>query len=191
GLPRIGVARRAIGGCLEMGIPEPAVPAACEHHPLAGMGEIGNQGLAVLIDLRSRRYFQHRIGTVRTVAVLAHPAAAFPGLEMLLIPVIDQRVETLHGFGNHVASFAAVAAVWSAEFYEFLAPKRDAAVAAITGANKDLGLVEKFHRICQCGRNGPNGGAQCLEPRRRSDWCKITGLFRPLNDNARHAPGTI
>ena len=46
-----------------------------------------------------------------------------------------------------IAALAAIAAVRTAEFNEFLAPERDAAVAAVAGANVNLGLVEKLHLL--------------------------------------------
>ena len=46
---------------------------------------------------------------------------------------------------DHVAAAAAVAAVRPAELDELLAPERDAAVAAVAGADVDLGFIKKFH----------------------------------------------
>ena len=42
---------------------------------------------------------------------------------------------------------AAIAAAWPTEFDELLAAERHAAVAAVAGADIDLGFVEKFHRV--------------------------------------------
>ena len=85
--------------------------------------------------------------TVGTVAVLAHAGATVFGEKVLLVAIVDKRVEALDRFGDHVAAFAAVAAVRSAEFDKFLAPERDAAVAAVAGADIDLSLVEEFHAV--------------------------------------------
>ena len=67
------------------------------------------------------------------------------GLEMLLVAVVDQRIEAVDAFGDHVAAMAAVAAVRPAELDELLAPERDAAVPARAGLDIDLGFVEEFH----------------------------------------------
>ncbi len=64
---------------------------------------------------------------------------------MLLIAVIDQRVEVLDGLGPDVSASAAVTAVRAAILNELLAAKRDAAVSALARLNIDLGLVEKSH----------------------------------------------
>ena len=54
-------------------------------------------------------------------------------------------VEAVDALDPDVAAVAAVAAVRPAELDELLAPERDGAVAAVAGADKDLGLVEKLH----------------------------------------------
>jgi hypothetical protein len=79
------------------------------------------------------------------VAVLAHAAAAALRLEVLLVAVVDQRVEAVDGLDHDVAAFAAVTAVRAAELDELLAPERHAAVAARAGLDIDLGLVEELH----------------------------------------------
>ena len=68
-------------------------------------------------------------------------------LEVLLVAIVDQRVEAVDRLDDHVAALAAVAAVRAAEFDEFLAPERDAAVPARAGRNVDLGFVEEFHGV--------------------------------------------
>src|SRR5262249_10901391 len=77
--------------------------------------------------------------------VLAHAVAAGLGLEVLLVAVVDQRVEAVDAFGDDVAAAPAVAAVRPAELDEFLAPERHASGAAVAGADIDLGLIEKLH----------------------------------------------
>ena len=79
------------------------------------------------------------------MAVLAHAVGALRGLEVLLIAVVDQRVEAIDDLDDDIAAAAAIAAVGSAELDELLAAKRHAAVSAVAGANVDLGLVEEFH----------------------------------------------
>ena len=65
---------------------------------------------------------------------------------MLLIAVVDERVEVLDGFGPDVAALAAIAAIGTAELDELLAAEMDAAIAAVAGAHVDLGLIEELHR---------------------------------------------
>ena len=71
--------------------------------------------------------------------------AALLRLEVLLVAIVEQRVEVRHAFEDDVAAFAAVAAVRSAELDVFLAAEADAAIAAVTGAHIDLGLIEELH----------------------------------------------
>ena len=73
------------------------------------------------------------------------PLPPLSRLEVLLVAVVDQRVEAVDGLDHDVAAAAAVAAGRSAELDELLAPERDAAVAARAGRDIDLGFVEEFH----------------------------------------------
>jgi hypothetical protein len=73
--------------------------------------------------------------------------AAGTGLEMLLIAVIDQRVEAVDAFNEYVSASAAIAPVGTTEFNEFFAAKGDAACAPIARANKDFCLIKKLHAL--------------------------------------------
>ncbi len=64
---------------------------------------------------------------------------------MLLIAIIDQRVEAIDAVRDHIAAAAAVAAVGAAELDVFLAPERQRSSAAGTGFYVDFGLIEEFH----------------------------------------------
>ena len=79
------------------------------------------------------------------MTILAHAGTTVGGGKMLLIAVINERVEAVDRLRDHVAALAAIAAVWSPEFNELFSSKRDAAIAAVTGTNVNLGFVEKFH----------------------------------------------
>src|SRR5690348_5871068 len=72
--------------------------------------------------------------------------AAF-GLKVLLIAIVDQRVEVGDALDDDIAAAAAVAAVGSAELDEFLAAKAYRAGAAVAALEKDFGLIQEFHRI--------------------------------------------
>ena len=56
---------------------------------------------------------------------------AAPGAEMLLVAVIDQRVQVRHRLDDDIAAAPAIAAVRAAELDEFLAPERDGAGPAV------------------------------------------------------------
>jgi hypothetical protein len=146
GLAGIGVARRAVGRRLEVRVAEAAIAALRQHRAIAHLVEVGQQRLAVIfVDLGPDRHFHDHVVAVRAVAVLAHAAAAVLGLEVLLVSVVDERVQALDCFRNDVAALAAVAAVRPAELDELLAPERHAAVSAVARADIDLGLIEEFH----------------------------------------------
>src|SRR5262249_57097574 len=70
GLPRIGMARRAIGRSLEVRVAIAAVAAAREHDPLTDLGEIGDLRLAVLlVNLSDDRNLHHDVGAACAVTV--------------------------------------------------------------------------------------------------------------------------
>ena len=145
-LAGIGAARRPVGRGGEIGVAEAAIAALGKQHPLADMGHVGDDRLAVLVeDLGAGRDLEDHVGALRAGAVLAHAVPARLGLEMLLVAVIDQRVQALDALGPDVAAAPAVAAVGPAELDEFLAPERDGARAAVAGPNIDLGLIEELH----------------------------------------------
>src|SRR5271165_746822 len=78
-------------------------------------------------------------------------------LEMLLIAEIDQGVEIGDAFDHDVAALAAIAAVGTAEFDVFLAPKAAGAGATVTAFQEDFGLVEKLQRGATFAKEKGNG----------------------------------
>src|SRR5579862_4342572 len=169
GLAGIGVARRAVGRAFATRIAETAVAAMRQHDALAEFSQIREQRLAIFfVNLRTDRHFEHHVGAVGAMAILAHAAAAVLGHEMLLVAVVDQRVEAVDRLRHHVAAIAAVTAIRPAIFDEFFAPERHAAVAAVAGANVNLGFVEEFH------------GAESIRSALRLSYC----TFERLTDKA-------
>ena len=109
--------------------------------------QVGKHRFPVLIqNLGADGNLQHPILAGPAGAVLAHAVRAAPGLEVLLVSEVDQRVQIGHAFGNDVAAPAAVAAVGTAELHILLAAKADAAGAAVTAPYVDFRFVEEFHR---------------------------------------------
>src|SRR4051812_12014154 len=110
-----------------MRVAETAIAAFRQHVPLAEPGEVVDQGFAVLIDnLGAYRNLEHDRLAVGTVAVLAHAIDALLRLEVLLVAIIDQGVESVGDLDNDVATAAAIAAARAAEFDKLLAAKRHA-----------------------------------------------------------------
>jgi len=77
------------------------------------------------------------------------PVAALRRAEVLGVAKVDQGIEVVFGDEDDVAALAAVAAIRAAELDEFLTPECDHAVAAVAGAEVDLGLVKEFHDSIQ------------------------------------------
>src|ERR1700704_5291580 len=131
-----------------MGVAKTAIAALGHHRAFAHAGEIGQQGLIVLVEyLGADRDLEHHVRRGGARPVLAHAVTTGLGLEVLLVAVVDQGVEAVDAFAPPSATAPAVATVRPAELDEFLAPERDAAGAAVAGTDEDFGLVEKFHGI--------------------------------------------
>ncbi len=114
--------------------------------PVAGLLQLREHGLLVLGQHdRARRHLDQAVRAVRPGPVLPHAVAAAPGLEVLLIAVVDERIEVLDADDDDVATLAAVTAVRAAELDELLAPEAHAPVAAVAGLHVDLGEVEELH----------------------------------------------
>jgi len=64
---------------------------------------------------------------------------------MLLVAVVEQRIEVRYAFENDIATLAAIAAVRTAELNEFLAAETDAAVSPVARADIDFGGIEELH----------------------------------------------
>ena len=115
-------------------------------------------------DLCADRHLDHHVRRVGSGPVRACAIAALLRPEVLRVAKVDQRVQVGHGLEDDISAFAAVAAVGPAEFDEFLPPERAHAVAAVSGFQVDLGLVEKMHggRLAREGlrvqRSSPAGG---------------------------------
>src|SRR6202041_1830311 len=159
----IGIARSAVGGGFEMRVAKTAIAAFRKHELLAKRGEIVDQRRPVFVeDLRADRHLEHDVLAVGAMAVLAHAIGALLGLEVLLIAIVDQGVQSIDHFDDHVAAASAIAAGGAAELDILLAAEGHAAVSTVAGADIDLGFVEKFHEATR--RAGALLPHQCKSP---------------------------
>src|SRR5690349_13066671 len=131
-----------------MRIAEAAIAAFGDGDALADFSEVGEQGLPIFfIYLRAGRHAKHDVVSIGAMAVLAHAVFAALGLEVLLIAIVDERVETIDCLDDDVTAFSAVAAIRPAELDKLLAPKRDAAISARAGCDINFRLVQEFHVV--------------------------------------------
>src|SRR5215813_9888287 len=131
-----------------MRVPETAITAFGDRHALTDLCEVSKQCLAVFfVDLSANRHLEDDVLAVRAGAVLPHPISAALRFEVLLITVIDEGIEAGNRFHHDITTSAAVAAVGAAEFDEFIAPERHAAVPTCAGRDVDLGFIEEFHGL--------------------------------------------
>src|SRR3546814_6234549 len=88
--------------------------------------------------LGADRQCEDDIGPPGPAALLAHAVDAALGPEMLLVAVVDERVQAVDAFQDHRAAAPAVATVGAAAGNELFPPEADAARAAVAGADVDL-----------------------------------------------------
>src|SRR5262245_28974170 len=126
-----------------MRIAETAIAATREPRPFAHPLEVGDQRLIVRFKyLSAGRHFEHEIGGIGAGALPAHSANTRLGLEMLLVAVVDERIQAVDRFDPDIAAPPAVAPVRPAEFDELLASEAYSALAAVARAHIDLRLIE-------------------------------------------------
>src|SRR5665213_1885091 len=131
-----------------MRIAEAAIAAFGQHEFFAERREIVDQRFAILVEyLGADRHLQSDRLAVGAMAVLAHAIGALLRLKMLLIAIVDQRVQSVDHLDDDVAAAAAIAAGGAAELDILLAAERHATVTAVAGADKDLGFIEEFHKL--------------------------------------------
>src|SRR4051812_23290664 len=131
-----------------MGIAKAAIAALEQAIAHSRLVQVDDQRLTVFfIDLGADRNLHHGVGAAGPGHHLALAALAALGLHMLLEAVIDQGVEILHRFGNHIAAAPAVAAIRSAIFDELFTAEGDAAIAARSTGGIHLRNVEKTHLL--------------------------------------------
>jgi hypothetical protein len=145
-LTGIGELGSLVDRALEVQVAPAAVAALGQAQGHAGGVHVGDQGLLVLLQhLGADGDLQDDVVARRAVARPAHAVDARPGLEVLLVAVVDQGVEALDRLDPDVAASAAVPAVGAAVFDVLLASERDRAAAAVAGADIDFALVQEFH----------------------------------------------
>src|SRR5579864_4389081 len=129
-----------------MRVAKAAIAALREHEFFAERGEVMDQRRPVLVEnLRSDRHLEHDRLAIGAMAVLAHAVFALLRLEVLLVAIVDQRVQPVDGLHNDVAAATAIAAGGTAELDILFAAKRHAAVTAVAGANINLRFIKEFH----------------------------------------------
>src|SRR4051794_3086175 len=158
---------------------------------VADLREIGEQRLAILlVDLRAGRHLHDHVRAVRAVAVLAHAAAAAFRREVLLVAVVDERVQPVDRLDDHVAAASAVATIRPAKLDELLPPERDAPVSAVAGANIDLGFVEELHRRSDRAYAPPRQSSRLRRMARNSRFRVPAGTeMTTLSSTSSAAPG--
>ncbi|MCG3120104.1 MAG: hypothetical protein ALAOOOJD_02724 [bacterium] len=125
-----------------------AAAALGDDHALIFVHEIGKHRAGLrLFHHGSRRHVEHHLsaavpGFIRAFAVFA----AF-GAKMFAHLKILQRAHAAIDCDDHIAAFAAIAAVRAAFGHKFLAPETHTAAAAAAGFYVNFGVIDKHKLI--------------------------------------------
>ena len=123
---------RLIGGCLKVGIAKAAIAALQQDDALTDFRHIGDQGFIVFFkNLRADGHLQDGIFPVWARPVSSHAMGAGFAFEVLSVAIVDEGVEAVDAFHNHMATAPAIAPVWAAELDILLPPEADRARAAV------------------------------------------------------------
>jgi hypothetical protein len=141
------LARSAVGAGLEMQIPQAAIATFGNQGALTIVRQIRQQiaGFFFTHDSANRHSQKDVIGAT-TIAIGASTAFTVAGTEMSREAVFDQRIDIAVGDHPDAAATSTITAIRAALGNEFLATKRDGAIAAIAGGYVDTNFVNKFHR---------------------------------------------
>ena len=125
---------RLVGGGGEARVASSAPPASGDHEAVAGLGEIVQHfaGLGVVDNGADRRRHIHRVA-LAPFSIAALAVAAALGFMLGIETEMEKRVVVLAGHQRDIAAAAAVAAAGTAARNVLLAPKGQAAVAAVAG----------------------------------------------------------
>ena len=129
-----------------MHIAQPAHAALGHQQALAVRGQVADDFIG--IDVVHHRAHRHRDGLVLAglaIHLAAHAVFTALGFEAGFVAEIHQGIEIFIGNQPNIATTAAIAAIGAAQRNEFLAPERNAAVAAIAGGHHDFCFVYEFH----------------------------------------------
>lgn len=165
-LPRIGISRGLVGRCLEIEIAEPAIAAFGNPNTLPDFGQISDHRLFILVqNFDADRHFQDDILTITARALTAGTGAAIFGEEMLLIAIINQRIQPVHRLDDDITAAPAITPIRAAIFNASLPAEADAAIAARAGTNVNLGEIEKFHALPSCWNSSVKHREGAIAPR--------------------------
>lgn len=126
------------------GLPRPPPAADCDGDLFAVFLHVGDEFAGGAVgDHGSDRNLQDDVLRLAAVHVGAFALLAVSGLVMAVVNQADQALFAVGRFEDHIAAGTAVAAVRTAARHEFLPVETAAAVAAVTGFDRDGRFVYK------------------------------------------------
>ena len=116
-----------------MRVAKAAFAATGNQNALANFCKVGDGKLAGFINERGAdRHFQGHILAACTCAIPARAVFAALGFEVLLVAIVDQRVQIVDRLHIDVSALAAIAAVGATKFHKGFAAEADTAISTTT-----------------------------------------------------------
>jgi len=108
--------------------------------------QVNNQRFIVFFkNLCADWYLQDDIFTGCTITVASHPVIAGFTLEMLLVAIVNQRVQPLNRFDPYITALASVTSIWATKSNVFFTTERNSARSPISRSDIHSSLIEKLH----------------------------------------------
>ena len=83
------------------------------------------------------------------VSIISLTVGSMGGLEMLMKMIILQGLPLGGGGNQDVSALTAIPAIRASPGYELLPSETEAAIASVSGTNKNLGLIKEFQRYLE------------------------------------------
>ncbi len=129
-----------------MQVPKATVATTGNGETLTKFGHVSQNSFLVFIqNFGAHRHPQDDVITIFAGSLFAHSGLAVFGKKVLLVAKVDQRVQSIHDFNDHVAAAPAVAPIRTTVFNVLFAPEGHCTAAAAAGSDIYFGKVEEFH----------------------------------------------
>ena len=144
GVTRGRAARSLIDRALEIHVAHAAFATGEKDDAFTVLGEFSHETVGALFEhLRARRHWQNQITTIRPSTLATHPRGTITSAAVRLPAVVLQVAFVTIADQDDVATLATVTAVGASLWDKFLTAEADAAVAAVSGLQYNLGFVDK------------------------------------------------
>src|SRR5579859_4675143 len=114
-----------------MHVAQSSTPPSCHHHTLSLFHKVRDYFIAVCITYNGAAgYRQHNILALCSMHFLTNTRLACPGLKMMAVAIIYQRIQIGGSFQVYTPPSASITPIWPTQWSEFFASEMTRTVAA-------------------------------------------------------------